>query len=162
MGCLVQGGNGIELEAVGLQFEPYRWRPCGVTWDSSRTVMLIKLWRTSALTVGGRLGLSYDLCLRIVAHRITTVPTKQASVCELLRIENNCPVAWGSPDTLFKFISWPSSEPSKKQPPLHILCQGTQLPVAAAEHSLLLLLLNMIVPCWQAVAAPEYVPCCCS
>ena len=27
-------GNGIlvELEAVGLQFEPYRWRPCGVTW----------------------------------------------------------------------------------------------------------------------------------
>ena len=32
---LVQVGNGIELEAVGLQFEPYRWRPCGVTWDSS-------------------------------------------------------------------------------------------------------------------------------
>ena len=28
---LVQVGNGIELEAVGLQFEPYRWRPCGVT-----------------------------------------------------------------------------------------------------------------------------------
>ena len=23
-GCLVQVGNGIELEAVGLQFEPYR------------------------------------------------------------------------------------------------------------------------------------------
>ena len=23
---------GIELEAVGLQFEPYLWRPCGVTW----------------------------------------------------------------------------------------------------------------------------------
>ena len=36
-GCLVQVGNGIELEAVGLQFEPYRWRPCGVTLDSSRT-----------------------------------------------------------------------------------------------------------------------------
>ena len=33
-GCLVQVGNGIELEAVGLQFESYRWRPCGVTWDS--------------------------------------------------------------------------------------------------------------------------------
>ena len=32
-GCLVQVGNGIELEAVGFQFEPYRWRPCGVTWD---------------------------------------------------------------------------------------------------------------------------------
>ena len=45
MGCLVQVGNGIELEAVG----PYRWRPCGVTWDSSRTVVVIKLWRTSAL-----------------------------------------------------------------------------------------------------------------
>ena len=50
MGCLVQVGNGIELEAVGLQFEPYRWRPCGVTWDSSRTVVVIKLLRTSALT----------------------------------------------------------------------------------------------------------------
>ena len=29
--CLVQVGNGIELEAVGLRFEPYRWCPCGVT-----------------------------------------------------------------------------------------------------------------------------------
>ena len=34
---------------VSLQFEPYRWRPCGVTWDSSRTVVVIKLRRTSAL-----------------------------------------------------------------------------------------------------------------
>ena len=33
MGCLVQISNGIELEAVGRQFESYRWRPCGVTWD---------------------------------------------------------------------------------------------------------------------------------
>ena len=49
MGCLVKVGNDIELEAVGLQFEPYRWRPCGVTWDSSRTVVVIKLRRTSAL-----------------------------------------------------------------------------------------------------------------
>ena len=48
----VQVGNGIELEAVGLQFEPYRWRPCGVTWDSSRTVVVIKLRRTSALGSG--------------------------------------------------------------------------------------------------------------
>ena len=32
-GCLVQVGNGIELQAVGFQFEPYWWRPCGVTWD---------------------------------------------------------------------------------------------------------------------------------
>ena len=31
--CLVQVGNGIELDTVGCQFEPYRWRPCGVTWD---------------------------------------------------------------------------------------------------------------------------------
>ena len=46
---LVQVGNGIELEAVGLQFKPYRWRPCDVTWDSSRTVVVIKLRRTSAL-----------------------------------------------------------------------------------------------------------------
>ena len=49
MGCLVQVGNGIELEAVGFRFEPYRWRPCGVTWDSSRTVVVLKLRRTSAL-----------------------------------------------------------------------------------------------------------------
>ena len=46
---LVQVGNGIELEVVGFRFEPYRWRPCGVTWDSSRTVVVIKLRRTSAL-----------------------------------------------------------------------------------------------------------------
>ena len=51
--CLVQVGNGIELEAVGLQFEPYRWRPCGVTWDSSRTVVVIKLRRTPALEADG-------------------------------------------------------------------------------------------------------------
>ena len=31
--CLVQVGNGIELEAVGFLFKPYLWRPCGVTWD---------------------------------------------------------------------------------------------------------------------------------
>ena len=40
-GCLVQVGNCIELEAVGLQFEPYLWRPCGLTWDSSWTVVVI-------------------------------------------------------------------------------------------------------------------------
>ena len=40
--------SGIELEAVGFQVEPYRWRPCGVTWDSSLTVVVIKLRRTSA------------------------------------------------------------------------------------------------------------------
>ena len=48
-GCLVQVGNGIELEAVGFQFEPYLWLPCGVTWDLSQTVVVIKLRRTSAL-----------------------------------------------------------------------------------------------------------------
>ena len=49
--CLpIQVSQCIELEAVGLQFEPYRWRPCGVTWDSSRTVVVIKLLRTSALS----------------------------------------------------------------------------------------------------------------
>ena len=34
--------NGIELEAVGLQFEPYWWLPCGITWDSSQTVVVVK------------------------------------------------------------------------------------------------------------------------
>ena len=37
-GCLVQVVNGTELEDVGLQFEPCQWRPCGGTWDSSRTL----------------------------------------------------------------------------------------------------------------------------
>ena len=32
-GCLVQVGNGMELDTVGCQFEPYWWRHCGVTWD---------------------------------------------------------------------------------------------------------------------------------
>ena len=32
-GCLVQVGNGIEVDAGGSRFEPYRWRPCGVTLD---------------------------------------------------------------------------------------------------------------------------------
>ena len=40
-----------ELEAVCLCFEPYWWSPCGVTWDSSLTVVVIKLWRTSNLYV---------------------------------------------------------------------------------------------------------------
>ena len=47
----VQVGNGIELEAVGLQLEPYWWRPCGVTWDSSQTVVVIKLQQTSTLVL---------------------------------------------------------------------------------------------------------------
>ena len=40
---LVQVGNGIELEAIGFWFEPYQWLPCGLTWDSSQTVVVIKL-----------------------------------------------------------------------------------------------------------------------
>ena len=32
-----------------LQFEQYRWRPCDVTWNFSRTVVVIKLRQTSAL-----------------------------------------------------------------------------------------------------------------
>ena len=44
--CLVQVGNGIELKAFGLQFEPYLWCPCGVTWDSSLTVVVTKLQQT--------------------------------------------------------------------------------------------------------------------
>ena len=38
------------LGSLWSQFEPYRWHPCGVAWDSSRTVVVIKLLRTSALT----------------------------------------------------------------------------------------------------------------
>ena len=33
-GCLVQVGNGIELDTVGLQFEPDLRLPCAVTWDA--------------------------------------------------------------------------------------------------------------------------------
>ena len=30
-GCLVQVGNGIELDTVGHQFKSYLWSPCDVT-----------------------------------------------------------------------------------------------------------------------------------
>ena len=33
-GCLVLVGTNIELDTVGRKSVPYRWRPCGVTWDS--------------------------------------------------------------------------------------------------------------------------------
>ena len=42
-------GNGTELDTVGRQFELYLWRPCGATCYSSRTVVVMKLLRTSAL-----------------------------------------------------------------------------------------------------------------
>ena len=42
MGYLVQVGNGIELNTVGRQFEPYRLRPCALG-RCSRTVVVIKL-----------------------------------------------------------------------------------------------------------------------
>ena len=38
LGCLVQVGNDIELDTVGRQFDPYRWRPCGVSGSSSSSV----------------------------------------------------------------------------------------------------------------------------
>ena len=50
-GSLVQVGNGIDLEAVGLQFKPYLWHPRAVTWDSSQTVVVIKLLQTSNLQI---------------------------------------------------------------------------------------------------------------
>ena len=49
--CESWGAPSGKLEAVGLQFEHYRWRLCDVTWDSSRTVVVIKLWRTFALNI---------------------------------------------------------------------------------------------------------------
>ena len=30
---LVNYGNGIEMDTVGHQFEPYLWLSCGLTWD---------------------------------------------------------------------------------------------------------------------------------
>ena len=68
-GCLVQVGNGIELEAVGLHFEPYRWRPCGVTWDSSRTVVVIKLRRTSALRLSPSLASALGRATRLIKKK---------------------------------------------------------------------------------------------
>ena len=50
------GSSWSDLEAVGqtklraqlgLEFEPYRWRPCGMTLDSSRTFVVLKLRRPS-------------------------------------------------------------------------------------------------------------------
>ena len=40
--------TGIRIDFTSM-IEPYRWCPCSVTWDSSRTVVAIKLRRTSAL-----------------------------------------------------------------------------------------------------------------
>ena len=48
---LTQKLNTLFWLKVIFQVEPYLWRPCGVTWDSSLTVVVIKLWRTSALQV---------------------------------------------------------------------------------------------------------------
>ena len=78
-GCLVQVGNGIELKAVGLQFEPYRWRPCGVTWDSSRTVVVIKLRRTSALWWLGTWGRYLSLMGRSVVEEDSMSQTAEKS-----------------------------------------------------------------------------------
>ena len=38
--CLVLG-NDIELDTVGRQCEPYRWRPCGVTWDEQCLLLIL-------------------------------------------------------------------------------------------------------------------------
>ena len=54
LGCLVQCGNGIELDTVGRQFEPYLLHPCGVTGDfvpKQWTVVTIKLLRISAFFI---------------------------------------------------------------------------------------------------------------
>ena len=48
--------NGIDLEAVDFQFEPLPVAPLCVTWDSSQTVVIIKLRRTSALSCQPRLA----------------------------------------------------------------------------------------------------------
>ena len=73
-GCLVQVGNGIELEAFGLQFKPYLWCPCGVTWDLSQTVVVIKLLQTSALMTGDSLQ---KICLS----------SQQSIFCHLLNLQ---------------------------------------------------------------------------
>ena len=81
--CLVQVGNGIELEAVGFPFEPYWWRPCGVTWDSSRTVVVIKLRRTSALcyiipyVIVQQFVLHITICKMLVNTKFTAHPPPQ-------------------------------------------------------------------------------------
>ena len=49
----IQVGNGVELDTVGRQFETYRWRPRGVTWDLFPN-SLMKLRRTSAFFSWGQ------------------------------------------------------------------------------------------------------------
>ena len=64
--CLVQVGNGIELEAAGLQVEPYRWRPCGVAWHSSRIVVVINLNKAAAYPlVPTRMSVGVDLTVAV-------------------------------------------------------------------------------------------------
>ena len=99
--CLVQVGNGIELEAVGFRFEPYRWRPCGVTWDSSRTVVVIKLRRTSALLPNPK---PLDELIGFFAHRAQQAHTT-AEACIWLR---NIPLKFEVSTILLPFRArWP-------------------------------------------------------
>ena len=91
MGCLVQVGNGIELEAVGLQFKPYRWCPCGVTWESSRTVVVMKLRRTSALWASRGTWKSWAL------DRATLLITKSgAGGCDCVSGQDICTLTEGN------------------------------------------------------------------
>ena len=68
---LVGGACGrIALARGARSPQPYKWRPCGVTWDSSQTVVVIKLRRTSALN---QLGIS--ICCSSVS-----LPTRRTGV----------------------------------------------------------------------------------
>ena len=86
MGCLVQVCNGIEVDTVGRQFEPYRWRPCYVTSDNcSRSVMVIKLRRSSALPAQTpRLG----GCSAVASMSVTAGPgrPRAALVCQVTAV----------------------------------------------------------------------------
>ena len=53
--------------------EPYQWLPCGVTWDSSRTVIVIRLLRTSALRCFQARASTESKALVSATHRLVVV-----------------------------------------------------------------------------------------
>ena len=76
-GCLVQVGNGIELQAVGFQFESYRWRPCGVTWDfvphSRGNKAAANLRPKAELDLKGKIKRA-NICHVTCLSRVRTIP----------------------------------------------------------------------------------------
>ena len=80
-GCLVLVGNDRELDAVGRQFKPYRWRPCCVTCDAApEQSWLSKLRRNPAFFY--RAPPDRPLCLPCLPPPIARPPARPPACAE--------------------------------------------------------------------------------